>query len=117
MRDQVDQARWIAVLAVTAIALYLCWLMLRPFMGVLAWAGVLVVVFYPVHRRIAERTQRRSLSALISCLLVVLVVVLPLTLSPRQSFTNSAKSLRTCRRTFPNYSVNNPRFSVESRNG
>ena len=79
MRGQVDQARWIAVLA-TAIALYLCWLMLRPFMGVVAWAGVLVIVFYPVHRRIAERTQRRSLSALISCLLVVLVVVLPLTL-------------------------------------
>jgi len=81
MRDQVDQARWIAVLVVTAIALYLCWLMLKPFMGVLAWAGVLVVVFYPVHKRIAERTGgRRSLSALISCLLVVLVVVLPLTL-------------------------------------
>ena len=80
MRDQVDQARWIAVLAVTAIALYLCWLMLRPFMGVVAWAGVLVVVFYPVHRRIAERTGRRSLSALISCLLVMLLAVLPLTL-------------------------------------
>ena len=49
-------------------------------MGVLAWAVVLVVVFYPVHKKIAERTRRRSLSALISCLLVVLVVVLPLTL-------------------------------------
>ena len=80
MREQVDQARWIAVLAVTAIALYLCWLMLRPFMGVVAWAGVLVIVFYPVHRNILARTGRRSLSALISCLLVVLVVVLPLTL-------------------------------------
>jgi predicted PurR-regulated permease PerM len=80
MRDQIDQARWLAVLAVTAIALYLCWLMLRPFMGVLAWAVVLVIVFYPVHERIAGRLQRRSWSALISCLLVVLVVVLPLTL-------------------------------------
>jgi len=80
MRDQVEQARWIAVLVATAIALYLCWLMLRPFISVVAWAGVLVVVFYPVHKRIAERIGRRSLSALISCLLVVLVVVLPLTL-------------------------------------
>jgi predicted PurR-regulated permease PerM len=79
MREQIDQARWIAVLAATAIALYLCWLMLRPFMGVLAWAIVLVIVFYPVHKRLAERTHRRSLSALISCLLVVLIVVLPLT--------------------------------------
>ena len=80
MRDQIDQARWIAVLAATAIALYLCWLMLRPFMGVLAWAVVLVIVFYPVHKRIASRFARRSLSALLSCLLVVLIVVLPLTL-------------------------------------
>ena len=80
MRDQIDQARWIAVLAATAIALYLCWLMLRPFMGVLAWAVVLVIVFYPVHKRIASRFGRRSWSALLSCLLVVLIVVLPLTL-------------------------------------
>ena len=80
MRDQIDQARWIAVLAVTAIALYLCWLMLRPFMGVLAWAIVLVVVFYPVHERVASRIGRRSWSALVSCVLVILVVVLPLTL-------------------------------------
>ena len=80
MRDQIDQARWIAVLAVTAIALYLCWLMLRPFMGVLAWAIVLVIVFHPVHERVASRIGRRSWSALVSCVLVILVVVLPLTL-------------------------------------
>ena len=80
MRDQVEQARWIAVLAVTAIALYLCWLMLRPFMGVLAWAIVLVIVFYPVHKRVGSRIGRRSWSAMLSCLLVVLIVVLPLTL-------------------------------------
>lgn len=78
MKQQVEQARWIAVLAVTAIALYLCWLMLRPFIGVLAWAIVLVIVFYPVHKRLAIRIKRRGLSALVSCLLVVLIVVLPL---------------------------------------
>src|SRR5215213_2832671 len=77
VRDQIAQARWIAVLVVTAIALYLCWLMLRPFIGVLEWAVVLVIIFYPVHRRLAERIRRPGLSALVSCLLVVLVVVLP----------------------------------------
>ena len=78
MRDQIAQARWLAVLAVTAIALYLCWLMLRPFIGVLEWAIVLVIIFYPVHRRLAVRIRRPGLAALVSCLLVVLVVVLPL---------------------------------------
>ena len=78
MSDRINQARWIGLLAVTAIALYLCWLMLRPFIGVLAWAVVLVIIFYPVHNRLASRTKHRRLSALLSCLLVVLVVVLPL---------------------------------------
>ncbi|HET9710903.1 MAG TPA: AI-2E family transporter [Pyrinomonadaceae bacterium] len=79
MKQQIEQARWIAVLAATAIALYLCWLMLKPFIGVLAWAVVLVIVFYPVHKRLARRIKRRGLTALLSCLLVILVVVLPLT--------------------------------------
>ncbi len=80
MRDRINQARWIGLLVATAIALYLCWLMLRPFISVLAWAVVLVIIFYPVHNRLAIRTKRRRLSALVSCLLVVLVVVLPLIL-------------------------------------
>jgi predicted PurR-regulated permease PerM len=78
MKDRIDQARWLAVLVATAIALYLCWLMLRPFLGVLAWAIVLVIVFYPVHKQLGNRIQRRGLRALLSCVLVVLVIVLPL---------------------------------------
>lgn len=80
MNRQIDQARWIAVMAATAIALYLCWLMLKPLAGVLEWAIVLVIVFYPVHKRLKSRVRRPGLSALISCLLVILIVVLPLTL-------------------------------------
>ncbi|HKS10806.1 MAG TPA: AI-2E family transporter [Pyrinomonadaceae bacterium] len=79
MKEQIDQARWIAVMAATALALYLCWLMLRPFIGVLAWAIVLVIVFYPVHQRLKVRIKRPWVSALLSCVLVVLLAVLPLT--------------------------------------
>ena len=78
MKDQIDQARWLAVLAATGIGLYLCWLMLKPFIGVLEWAIVLVIVFHPVHRRLKSRIRYRGLSALLSCLLVMLIVVLPL---------------------------------------
>lgn len=78
MKQQVEQARWLGVLAATAIALYVCWLMLRPFLGVLAWAVVLVIVFYPVHRRLATRIKSPGLNALVSCLLVLLIIVFPL---------------------------------------
>ena len=79
MNDQINKARWIAVLAATAVAVYLCWLMLKPFIGVLQWATVLVIVFYPIHKRIVQRIGRRGLSAFISSLLVIVVFVTPLT--------------------------------------
>jgi len=54
------QVRWWVLVLVMAISLYLCWLMIQPFIGVLAWAAVLVIVFYPVHRRLVQRTKRQS---------------------------------------------------------
>jgi predicted PurR-regulated permease PerM len=80
MNERRIQPRWIALLAATAACLYLCWLMILPFINVLAWAAVLVVVFYPVHRRLVARTNRPATSALISCLLVIFVILIPLSL-------------------------------------
>lgn len=78
MKDQSNQVRFIATLAAIAITLYLCWLMLRPFIAVLAWATVLVIVFYPVQQKLTQRIKRPGLCALLSSMLVILVVVLPL---------------------------------------
>jgi predicted PurR-regulated permease PerM len=72
--------RWLGLLAVTLIALYLCWLMLQPFIEVLLWALVLVIVFYPVHRRIDARIGKPGWSAALSCLLVIVTILVPLTL-------------------------------------
>jgi predicted PurR-regulated permease PerM len=80
MQHRKNQARWIALMVATGIALYLCWQMLQPFVQVLAWATVLVVAFYPVHRRLLARTKRPGTSALLSCLLVVVTILLPVTL-------------------------------------
>lgn len=77
MFGRAARVRWFAVLAATLLALYVCWLIVKPLFGVLAWAAVLATVFYPVHRRIAARTKRRNLAALASCLIVVIVFVVP----------------------------------------
>ncbi len=76
-RDRRNQARWIILLATLAGALYLCWLMLKPFIGVLLWAAVLTMSFEPVHRRILERTKKPNLSALLATLFVVLALGVP----------------------------------------
>ena len=74
------QVRWFGLLAATAVALYLCWSMLQPFIEVILWAVVLVIVFFPVHRRIQARVGSPGWSALLSCLLVIFVILVPLTL-------------------------------------
>lgn len=65
--------------AVLAIALYLCWLMVQPFVNVILWAAVLAVVFYPLHRRIRARIGSPSGAAIVSTLLVVVLILLPAT--------------------------------------
>jgi predicted PurR-regulated permease PerM len=79
-KDRRDQARWIILLATLAGAVYLCWMMLKPFIGVLLWAGVLTVTFEPVHARLLRRTNRPDLSAALTCLIVVLTIGVPLAL-------------------------------------
>lgn len=69
--------RWIALLAVTVVLIWLCWLMLRPFVDVLLWAAVLAIVAYPLHARLVARTGQPSLSAILTCLIVIAVLVIP----------------------------------------
>jgi predicted PurR-regulated permease PerM len=79
-KSQSKLLRWVGLLVATAVALYLCWKMLQPFIEVVLWAVVLVIVFFPVHRRIQARVGSPSWSALLSCLLVIFVILVPLTL-------------------------------------
>jgi len=72
-------AGFVTLLIVLAAALYVCWLMLQPFLNVLLWATVLTIVFYPMHRRIVERLPRRSSAAVLSTLLVIVLILLPVT--------------------------------------
>lgn len=71
--------RWLGLLAATILALWLCWKMLQPFLGVVLWAVVLVIVFFPVHKRIEARLGSPGWSAVLSCLIVILVILIPLT--------------------------------------
>lgn len=75
--DRREQARWIILVATLASALYLCWLMLKPFVGVLLWAAVLTLAFGPVHRWILARVRRPNLSAALTCLVVLVAFGLP----------------------------------------
>ena len=92
------QIRWWLLILVTAIALYLCWLMIKPFIGVLGWAAVLVIVFYPVHQRLVRKTKRPAISALLSCILVILTILVPVvlvTIAVLNEFSGAVQSLQS----------------------
>jgi predicted PurR-regulated permease PerM len=67
--------------------------MIQPFLGVIAWATVLVIVFYPVHKRLVRRINRPSLAALVSCALVILIILVPVALITLAVFNELAGAL------------------------
>ena len=98
MPIQSNNVRWWLLLFVTAISLYLCWRMVQPFLGVIAWATVLVIIFYPVHKRLAQRIRRPSLAALVSCALVILIILVPIaliTLAVFKELANAVQSMQS----------------------
>ena len=56
---RVPQSQWILLVALTALALYLCWSILRPFLPVLLWAAVLVIVFHPAISMVETAPRER----------------------------------------------------------
>lgn len=70
----------IAILAASALLAYLSYQIIRPFLDAIAWAGVLAVVFAPLHRRVRRVLKGESLSALASTAITTLVAILPLAL-------------------------------------
>lgn len=70
--------RWTVFLAATAVVVYLCLLVLWPFLNVLGWSTVLAIAFYPVHRWLVRKSGHPSLSALACSVLVVGAILIPL---------------------------------------
>jgi predicted PurR-regulated permease PerM len=62
----------------TAVSLYLCYLILRPYITPILFACVIGIVFYPLHRHIQRTFRSRNLSALISTLVTLFLSFVPL---------------------------------------
>jgi len=65
-------------LAALGLLLVGCFLVIRPFLSALLWAGILCYATWPVYRRALRLCrQRRSLAATLTTTLLALVLVLP----------------------------------------
>jgi predicted PurR-regulated permease PerM len=70
--------RAFVLLALTVGGIYICYLLLLPFLPGLVWALALAILFMPVHRWVEAKLSNGDLAAAISVLLIGLIVVLPI---------------------------------------
>jgi predicted PurR-regulated permease PerM len=74
----------IVLIAATAVALYLCYLIAQPFIASLAWALALAVLAFPVYKRIRSYVGNQNLAAGLMTFLLAAVVVAPMIVLTRQ---------------------------------
>jgi len=75
----------IILIASTALAFYLCYIIALPFLASLIWALALAVLMFPVYRRVKDFINNENLAAGLMTFLVAAVVVTPLILVTRQA--------------------------------
>lgn len=80
----------IALLAATIVSVWLCYLLVRPFLPAVAWALAFAVVSMPLHRRLEKRI-RPSLAAFLTCAIVAIALAGPVTLVSREIVQEAAR--------------------------
>jgi predicted PurR-regulated permease PerM len=77
MRNSRDAAT-VLLLALTALALYLSWLLFRPYAGPILFAAVTAIIFHPVHRYSQRIFPNRNAAAFASTLATMIVAAVPI---------------------------------------
>lgn len=67
----------ILLAALTGVAIYLCWGILRPFANVVLWSVVLALLFAPLYRKLLTRLRRPNLAAAVTLAVAIVSVLLP----------------------------------------
>jgi predicted PurR-regulated permease PerM len=65
------------LLVLAAVALYVCFVIARPFLSPFFLAAMIAVVFHPVQARVQARVHNQNTAATMSTILVLLVSVVP----------------------------------------
>ncbi|MEZ4691382.1 MAG: hypothetical protein R3A12_14980 [Ignavibacteria bacterium] len=53
--DRNRLAKFIFLIFLTGLLLYICWLMLAPFISILLWSTILVIIFHPLYKRLMKK--------------------------------------------------------------
>ena len=75
-RDDIERNRLslVFLLGLTAVALYLCYILVAPFLKSILFAAIVAVVFYPAHARIRCRIRNSNAAAAVCTAAVLLII-------------------------------------------
>ena len=71
------RATIIFLLALSAVTLWFCYLIAKPFLNPVFFAVILAIVFYPLHSRFHRLIRNANGAAILSTLCVLLTIVVP----------------------------------------
>lgn len=74
------RAAIVCLVGLALVALYLCYLIAKPFLGPVLIAVMLAIVFYPLHTRIQRIFHQPSVAAAVSTTIVLLIMTIPVVL-------------------------------------
>lgn len=75
--NQRRRATIIFLVALSAVTLWFCYLIARPFLESLFFAVVLAIVFHPLNAKLHRRIRSANAAALLSTLCVLLTIIIP----------------------------------------
>jgi predicted PurR-regulated permease PerM len=90
----ISQLKLAGLILITATVLYLCYRILVPFFPALIWAVALSVVARPMEKLLERYIKRRTLSSLITLILITLVLVVPLVFVTEQVLSEGLNVLQ-----------------------
>ena len=89
-----DRLLLIVLLAATAVAAYLVYRLLYPFLPALAWAVALSVIAYPAHRWVGKWIHHRATAAGMTTALVAVLILGPALLVAQQVTSQAMQTLQ-----------------------
>ena len=87
----------VALALLTALVLYLCYLIALPFLPALTWALVLAVIAHPLHERIREKVHGKTVVAALAVLMVTVVLAVPTVLVVREIAVQATEKVEKMR--------------------
>src|SRR5687767_13568877 len=87
----------LALIAATAIGIYLCYRLTLPFLAAITWALALAILFRPIHHWLDTKIKRPNLVASITVAVVGLMVVVAVAFVGQRVIAEAVKGVAALR--------------------